>query len=85
MKPVDLLDLIYLEEDSSNDDCPSIKQLPPSAREELQIISNWLDYNLRREYITIYADERSDVVFRSLVMLKDHQKSGSWGNEPLVK
>lgn len=85
MKPVDLLDLIYIEEDSSNEDCSSIKQLSPNTREELNIISNWLDYNLRREYMTIFADERSDVVFRSLQMLKDHQRSGSWGNEPLVK
>lgn len=84
MKPVDLLDLIYIEEDSSNEDCSSIKQLSPNTREELNTISNWLDYNLRREYMMIYACERSDVVFRSLHMLKDHQRSGSWGNEPLV-
>lgn len=85
LKPVDLLDLIYVEEDTSNDDCPSIKQLPPTAREELQVISNWLDQNLRREYVNIYSAERSDVVFRSLSMLKDHQRSGSWGAEPLVR
>lgn len=83
MRPVDLLDLIYIEEDSSNEDCPSIKQLPPSAREELRIVAAWLENHLRREYVVIYADERSDVVFRSLAMLKDHQKSGSWGSEPL--
>jgi exocyst complex component 7 len=85
LRPVDLLDLIYMEEDSSNEDyCPSIKQLPPTTREELNTIANWLDFNLRREYMQLYADERSDVVFRSLQMLKDHQKSGSWGNEPIV-
>lgn len=84
LKPVDLLDLIYVEEDTSNDDCPSIKQLPSSAREELQLICNWLDSNIRREYVAIYAAERADVVFRSLSMLKDHQRSGSWGAEPLV-
>uniref|UniRef100_A0A336MIU8 Exocyst complex component 7 n=1 Tax=Culicoides sonorensis TaxID=179676 RepID=A0A336MIU8_CULSO len=83
MRPVDLLDFIYIEEDSSNEDCPSIKQLPPSAREELGVIAAWLDNNLRREYIQIYGDERSDVVSKSLQLLKDHQKSGSWGNEPL--
>lgn len=33
MRPVDLLDLIYIEEDSSNEDCPSIKQLPTSTRD----------------------------------------------------
>lgn len=84
LKPVDLLDLIYVEEDTSNDDCPSIKQLPPTAREELQVVCNWLDQNVRREYVAIYAAERADVVFRSLTMLKDHQRSGSWGTEPLV-
>ncbi|CAD7083576.1 unnamed protein product [Hermetia illucens] len=83
MKPVDLLDLIYIEEDSSNEDCSSIKQLSPNTREELNVIANWLEQNLRREYKDIYSEERSDVVFRSLQHLKDHQKSGSWGNEPL--
>lgn len=85
MRPVDLLDFIYIEEDSSNEDCPSMKQLPPTAREELGVISAWLDNNLRREYVQIYGDERSDVVSKSLQLLKDHQKSGSWGNEPLNK
>ncbi|XP_035904499.1 exocyst complex component 7 [Anopheles stephensi] len=83
LKPVDLLDMIYIEEDSSNEDCPSIKQLPPSAREELNVIAQWLDNNLRREYVQIFGDERSEVIMRSLQNLKDHQKSGSWGNEPL--
>lgn len=84
MKPVDLLDLIYIEEDSSNEDCSSIKQLSANTREELNTIANWLDFNLRREYMVLYANERSDVVVRSLQMLKDHQRSSSWGNEPLV-
>ncbi|XP_037035479.1 exocyst complex component 7 [Bradysia coprophila] len=83
LKSVDLLDLIYIEDDSSTEDCASIKQLSPSTREELNTISNWLDYNLRREYVNIYADERSEVIFRSLQILKDHQKSSSWGNEAL--
>ncbi|XP_063699362.1 exocyst complex component 7 [Culicoides brevitarsis] len=83
MRPVDLLDFIYIEEDSSNEDCPSMKQFAPTAREELGIITAWLDNNLRREYVQIYGDERSDVVSKSLQLLKDHQKSGSWGNEQL--
>lgn len=83
LKPVELLDLIYIEDDSSNEDCISIKQLSANTREELLIISNWLEHHLRRQYLQIYCDERSDVVFRSLQNLKDHQKSGSWGNEPL--
>ena len=84
IKPVDLLDLIYIEEDSSNEDCTSIKQITQNTREELSTISNWLEYNLCREYMEIYATERSNVVFRSLQMLKDHQRTGSWGNEPAV-
>lgn len=85
MRPVDLLDLIYIEDDSSNsnEDVSSIKQLPPSTREELNTIACWLDNNLIRGYSIIYAEERSDVVFRSLQLLKEHQKSGSWGSEPL--
>lgn len=81
LKPVDLLDLIYIEEDSSNEDCTSIKQMTQSTREELGTISNWLEYNLRRDYMEIYAVERSQVVFRSLQLLKDHQRTGSWENE----
>lgn len=81
LKPVDLLDLIYIEEDSSNEDCSSIKQLTQNTRDELGTISNWLEYNLRREYMDIYAAERSNVVFRSLQLLKDHQRTGSWEQE----
>lgn len=81
LKPVDLLDLIYIEEDSSNEDCTSIKQMTQSTREELGTISNWLEYNLRRDYMEIYSAERSQVVFRSLQLLKDHQRTGSWENE----
>lgn len=84
LRPVDLLDLIYIEDDSSSEEYTSIKQLSQSTREELNLISHWLEQNLRREYTVIYATERSDVVFRSLQNLKDHQKSGSWGNEALV-
>lgn len=81
LKPVDLLDLIYIEEDSSNEDCTSIKQLTPNTREELNTISNWLEFNLRRDYMEIYSTERSQVVFRSLQLLKDHQRTGSWEHE----
>lgn len=83
MKPIDLIDLIYIEDDSSNEEfsASSIKQLPPKTREELNIIVTWLDQNLRREYMSLYSEERSDVVSRSLQLLKEHQKSGSWGNE----
>ncbi|CAO1404152.1 unnamed protein product [Diamesa serratosioi] len=87
MKPIDLIDLIYIEDDSSNEEfsASSIKQLPPKTREELNIIVTWLDQNLRREYMALYSEERSDVVSRSLQLLKDHQKSGSWGNETSMK
>lgn len=78
LKPVELLDLIYIEDDSSTEDCTSIKQLTQNTRDELSTISNWLEYNLRRDYMEIYANERSNVVFRSLQLLKDHQRSNSW-------
>lgn len=81
LKPVDLLDLIYIEEDSSNEDCTSIKQLTQNTRDELGTISSWLDNNLRRDYMEIYSTERSQVVFRSLQLLKDHQRTGSWEHE----
>lgn len=84
LKPVDILDLIYNEDDSSNDEYTSFRQLTQSTREELFTISHWLEQNLRFEYTAIYAMERGEVVFRSLQNLKDHQKSSSWGNEALV-
>ncbi|XP_073843735.1 exocyst complex component 7 [Musca autumnalis] len=83
LKPVDILDLIYSEDDSSNDEYTSFRQLTQSTREELFTISHWLEQNLRFEYTVIYATERGEVVFRSLQNLKDHQKSSSWGNEAL--
>lgn len=89
LKPVQLLDLIcVIEEDpaypSTSDASISLQYPPPDTRDELNTISNWLDNNLRREYMTIYGEERSDVVFRSLKLLKEHQRSSSWENEPLV-
>ncbi|EDV39596.1 uncharacterized protein Dana_GF24398 [Drosophila ananassae] len=81
LKPVELLDLIYIEDDSS-DEYTSFRQLSQTTREELYTISHWLEQNLR-EYTHIYATERGDVVLRSLQLLKDHQKSNSWGHEAL--
>ncbi|KAH8301104.1 hypothetical protein KR018_001814 [Drosophila ironensis] len=81
LKPVELLDLIYIEDDSS-DEYTSFRQLSQTTREELYVISHWLEQNLR-EYTHIYATERGDVVLRSLQLLKDHQKSNSWGHEAL--
>lgn len=89
LKPIDLIDLIYMEEDTSDDQsqysASSIRQLPQETRKELKVIIDWLDDNLRREYMTIYSDERSDIIYRSLVMLKDHQKTGSFGNDSGMK
>ena len=89
LKPIDLIDLIYMEEDTSDDNsqysASSIRQLPQETRKELKIIVEWLDENLRREYMTIYSDERSDIIYRSLIMLKDHQKTGSFGNDSGMK
>ncbi|XP_017042635.1 exocyst complex component 7 [Drosophila ficusphila] len=81
LKPVELLDLIYIEDDSS-DEYTSFRQLSQTTREELYTISHWLEQNLR-DYTHIYATERGDVVLRSLHLLKDHQKSNSWGHEAL--
>lgn len=83
LKPVELLDLIYIEDDSS-DEFTSFRQLSPGTREELATISHWLEHNLRRDYTQIYSSERGEVVLRSLQNLKDHQKSSSWGHEALV-
>lgn len=91
IKPVDLIDLIYMEDDTStstNEEfsgSSSIRQIPQDTRKELRTIAEWLDENLRREYMTIFSDERSDIIYRSLIMLKDHQKSSSLGNDTGMK
>lgn len=84
LKPVELLDLIYIEDDSSSEEFTSFRQFSQSTREELFTIAYWLEQNLRFEYTQIYSSERGEVVLRSLQNLKDHQKSNSWGNEALV-
>lgn len=83
---VQLLDLICVDPADAAD--PAFAQLQPTStmqyppaetRDELNTVANWLDNNLRREYVAIYVEERSAVVQRSLKLLKDHQRSGSWG------
>lgn len=91
IKPIDLIDLIYMEDDTStstNEEfsgSSSIRQLPLDTRKELKIIAEWLDENLRREYMTIYSDERSEIIYRSLLLLKDYQKSSSLGADSGLK
>lgn len=91
IKPIDLIDLIYIEDDTStstNDEfsgSSSIRMLPQETRKELKVIVEWLDENLRREYMSIYSEERSEIIYRSLIMLKDHQKTSSLGNDSGVK
>lgn len=91
IKPIDLIDLIYIEDDTSNSTneefsgSSSIRMLPQETRKELKAIVEWLDENLRREYMQIYSEERSDIIYRSLIMLKDHQKSSSLGNDSGMK
>lgn len=91
IKPIDLIDLIYIEDDTStstNDEfsgSSSIRMLPQETRKELKVIVEWLDENLRREYMVIYSEERSDIIYRSLIMLKDYQKSSSLGNDSGMK
>lgn len=85
LNPVELLDLIYIEDDSSSsDDYTSLRQLTQSTKEELFTISHWLEQNLRFEYTSVYSSERGSIVLRSLQNLKDYQKSNSWGNEAVV-
>lgn len=85
---VQLLDLICVDAETDPAFAPtmasavltSTMQYPPTeTREELNTVANWLDNNLRREYVAIYVEERGAVVSRSLKLLKDHQRSGSWG------
>ncbi|XP_014205358.1 exocyst complex component 7 [Copidosoma floridanum] len=79
--PIVLLDLIGLDEDTSNEDAPqSLCQLPENTLTDLVKISGWLEERGHRRHTKIYATVRSAVVLRSLQLLKEHQRSASGGS-----
>lgn len=79
--PIILLDLIGLDEDTSNEDSPqSLCQLPENALADLIKISGWLEERGHRRHTKLYASVRSAIVLRSLQLMKEHQRSASGGS-----
>jgi len=79
--PIVLLDLIGSDEDTSGEDAPqSLCQLPESVMSDLFKIAEWLEERGQRRHTKIYASVRSVIVLRSLLLLKEHQRSASGGS-----
>ncbi|XP_039306040.1 exocyst complex component 7 [Solenopsis invicta] len=79
--PIVLLDLIGSDEDTSSEDAPqSLCQLPESVMSDLLKIAGWLEERGHRRHTKIYASVRSAIVLRSLLLLKEHQRSASGGS-----
>lgn len=79
--PIVLLDLIGSDEDTSNEDAPqSLCQLPESVMSDLLKIAGWLEERGHRRHTKMYASVRSAIVLRSLLLLKEHQRSASGGS-----
>lgn len=79
--PIVLLDLIGSDEDTSGEDAPqSLCQLPESVMSDLLKIAGWLEERGHRKHTKMYASVRSAIVLRSLLLLKEHQRSASGGS-----
>ncbi|KYN03557.1 PREDICTED: exocyst complex component 7 [Cyphomyrmex costatus] len=79
--PIVLLDLIGSDEDTNGEDAPqSLCQLPESVMSDLLKIAGWLEERGHRRHTKMYASVRSGIVLRSLLLLKEHQRSASGGS-----
>ncbi|XP_026472592.1 exocyst complex component 7 isoform X2 [Ctenocephalides felis] len=84
VKPVEILDLISLEEDLK---ClPSFLTLiPETSCQDLNLIAQWLAGHSILHFLQIYIKERSAVFLKSLQLLKDNHKTSSWNQSPLLR
>ncbi|XP_044734311.1 exocyst complex component 7 [Chrysoperla carnea] len=79
--PIVLIDLISIDEDTSNEDSPvSLPSLPETAQMELNTLSSWLLNAGRQECLDSWATIRGSTVVKSLKHLKDHRRSASGGS-----
>lgn len=76
MKPVLIYDLVH-DEDNPNLEKMIKEQFPDKIREELNLMAKWLCENRNDDFITVYANIRSEVLVKSLQGLHDQQKSSS--------
>ncbi|XP_054167023.1 exocyst complex component 7-like [Oppia nitens] len=79
--PVLIYDLVHEEDNQDNEESDKtiLEQLPEKARDELRQLAQWLCVHKNDDFITVYANLRSEVLLKSLQGLRDHQKSCSGG------
>ncbi|KAL1128875.1 hypothetical protein AAG570_013409 [Ranatra chinensis] len=79
--PITLLDLITDEEVSGDDvSVGSMGQLSEDVSSRLGVISCWLMAQGRDEILQVYSRVRGSVMLKSILHLKEHQKSSSGGS-----
>ncbi|GJQ81880.1 hypothetical protein Trydic_g9905 [Trypoxylus dichotomus] len=79
--PVTLLNLINNDEDTPNEDIPTLPAVFANPiRSELITMANWLYNNGRDEYLTVYGKVRGHAMMKTLTSLKAYQRSVSGGS-----
>uniref|UniRef100_A0A1B6DEN9 Exocyst complex component 7 n=1 Tax=Clastoptera arizonana TaxID=38151 RepID=A0A1B6DEN9_9HEMI len=80
--PIILLDLVATDEELSADDASvsSLNQFPEVVSANLTTMADWLISHSRDEYMNVYARVRANVLLKSLIQLKEQQRSGSGGS-----
>lgn len=79
--PVVLLELIAMDEDTSNEDTPpSLHHFPENIYKELIQIADWLIAHNQDEYMNVYAKVRETVLENSMKQLRDQLKNASGGS-----
>ncbi|XP_014668631.1 PREDICTED: exocyst complex component 7-like [Priapulus caudatus] len=78
VNPMLMLDLLGLDEELPHEDMGIDVHLPNKVLSDLGAISQWLVTRTDRlDFMNAYATIRAETLYRSIVALKDHQKSSS--------
>ncbi|CAG2184259.1 unnamed protein product, partial [Oppiella nova] len=64
--PILIYDLVHEEDsqDTGEADKTILEQLPEKAKDELKQLAEWLCVNKNDDFITVYANLRSEVLFK---------------------
>lgn len=79
MEKVTVFFIIDLTPDDSSS-VRSFNHFPENVASDMVRIANWLISESRDEYMNVYARIRANVLMKSLIMLKEHHRSGSGGS-----
>lgn len=66
--------------DSSVESAPPSLGMPLAALEDLRSICQWLNNAGRNAYTSLLGSVRGSVVYKSLISLKEHQRTSSGGS-----